>query len=676
MEPTNPGFGSAVKGASAMDDIFQRAARVGVETQYWDAFGRLCKVEPEVLSRLLDALGEDETTVPQRILPRAAVVRGDCIPNIRLNAAEGLPFAWEIFSDRKIAEGEGTSPVVTLRPDLPHGVFRLRVTVKGSQGSLSEEMPLIVCPAQAYQGDPSGPRRMWALAVQLYAVRSLRNWGHGDFSDLVALIDLAADLGASSVGLNPLHCLFDDRMEEPSPYFPNTRLFLNPLYIDVEAIPEFPGVEFAGLDEKLAQVRGHSIIDYQGVAEAKMRALKLAHEAFCKRGSLERRNAFDLFRESHPLPLTRFACFEFLRRKFAGPWWEWPEQWRRADAKSLALLRRDEQADIGFFEFVQWVAHEQLERCQARARARGMPIGLYLDIAVGVRSDGFDAWCDQDAVLAGMAVGAPPDNLNSLGQNWGLAGFNPLGLEHRQFEPFRRLLQAAMHFAGAVRLDHVLGLQRLFLIPHGIPARQGTYIRLPFGALLAITALESGQNHCLVVGEDLGTVPENFRERLMDWGIWSYQVMLFERTSGGGFADPESYRENALVTFATHDMPTFAGWRTHRDLAVKRALNIDPGESDEDRHRALEAMGQALTRRGIEASDFAAVARYLADTPSQLVIISMEDLLAVSEQVNLPGTVDEHPNWRQPLPVQLEDLRSHEGLASIADIMRSAGRGI
>ena len=233
-----------------------------------------------------------------------------------------------------------------------------------------------------------------------------------------------------------------------------------------------------------------------------------------------------------------------------------------------------------------------------------------------------------------------------------------------------------MRYAGAVRLDHVLGLQRLFLIPHGMPATKGTYIRLPFTALLATIALESVQNQCLVIGEDLGTVPENFRQTFADWGIWSYQVMLFERTHGGAFADAESYRENALVTFATHDMPTFAGWRGYRDLTVKRALNIDPGELDADRQRALDAIGQALARRGITATDFAAVAKYLADAPSRLVVLSMEDLLAVKEQVNLPGTVDEHPNWRQPLPVELEQLRDHEGLTSIADVMRAAGRSL
>jgi 4-alpha-glucanotransferase len=655
-----------------MEDIFQRAARIGVETEYWDGLGQLHNIEPEVLSRLLNALAKNESG-SKALLPRWLVMRGNSIPDVRLDAPEGLPLHWEIFSDRTIAEGQGGSPHVSLPAGVPRGIYRLRVRMAPSQGQTSAETPLIVCPHQAYQGEPSAPRRMWALAVQLYGVRSQRNWGHGDFSDLLALINLAADLGASGVGLNPLHACFDDHPREPSPYFPSSRLFLNSLYIDVEAIPEFPGIKAAGLEEKLAELRNKNAIDYRGTAEAKLLGLRLAHASFLTGASPERRSSFERFLASHPLPIARFACFEFLRRKFARPWWEWPDEWRRGDKSALERLRRKE-ADIGFFEFVQWVAHEQLECCQARARARGMPIGLYLDIAVGARSDGFDAWCDQDAVLAGMAIGAPPDNLNGSGQNWGLAGFNPVGLEQQCFEPFYRLLRAAMQYAGAVRLDHVLGLQRLYLIPHGIAASAGTYIRLPFHALLATAALASVQNQCLVIGEDLGTVPENFRATLADWGIWSYQVMLFERTADGGFAAPESYRENALVTFATHDLPTFAGWQAHHDLAIKRALNMNPGESDSERSRALASLREALGRHGIEASSFAAVAKYLADTPSRLLVISMEDLLEVREQVNLPGTVDEHPNWRQPLPVAIEELRNHQGLTAIAGIMRSKGR--
>jgi 4-alpha-glucanotransferase len=405
-----------------------------------------------------------------------------------------------------------------------------------------------------------------------------------------------------------------------------------------------------------------------------MRALELAYKVFRRQGSGERRRAFDRFRQARGSALVRFACFEWLRRKFGHPWWEWPQEWRKPEQHTFAALGRTEAASTGFFEFVQWVAHEQLDRCRAKCRERGLPLGLYLDIAVGVCSDGFDAWCDQDAVLTGMAVGAPPDVLNTAGQNWGLAGFNPAGLEDRQFEPFRRMLQESMRYAGAIRLDHVLGLKRLYLIPHGAQASQGAYIRFPFEAMLAVAALSSIEHRCIVVGEDLGTIPENFRETLADWGIWTYQVMLFERAGNGAFFAPESYRENALVSFGTHDVATFAGWKDQHDLAVKRALGIDPGETNEQRQGALEALRHALRQRGLETPDFASVAKYLADTPSRLLVISMEDVLGMRDQVNLPGTTSEHPNWRQRLPVLLEDLENQAGLTSTADTMRSAGR--
>ena len=379
---------------------------------------------------------------------------------------------------------------------------------------------------------------MWALAVQLYGVRSSGNWGHGDFSDLLTLIDLAADLGASGIGLNPLHALFDDRAHEASPYFPNSRLFLNPLYIDVAAVPEFPGLRAAGLAEEIERLRDNSIVDYHGVANAKTRALKLAYQSVSGAGTRQDARPSIVSDSSVAPSLARFACFEVMRRKFVGPWWEWPDEWRRVDDEAIERLRRSAPADVGFIEFVQWIAHEQLDLCRARARARNLPIGLYLDVAVGVRNDSFDAWCDQDAVLSGTAVGAPPDILNTAGQNWGLAGFNPVGLEDRQFDPFCRMLRASMHYAGAIRLDHVLGLKRLYIIPHGMRAIQGAYIRFPFEALLAVAALASVEHRCIVIGEDLGTVPDNFRETLADWGMWSYQVMLFERRLGRDFCRP------------------------------------------------------------------------------------------------------------------------------------------
>jgi 4-alpha-glucanotransferase len=657
-----------------MDRNLERAAFWGIQTQYQDGLGYLRTVEPEVLSRLLGAIAPNGESAA-RMLPRTIVVRGqrDCI--VRLAASDGLALRWEISSQRKVAEGSDISPLLTLPQGLPIGILRLRVTATTPAGHLIEEASLIVCPYRASQGAESAPQRMWALAVQLYGVRSARNWGHGDFTDLLALVDLAADLGASGVGLNPLHALFDDRPSEPSPYFPNSRLFLNPLYIDLEAVPEFPGLRAAGLEASIGRLRSESMVDYAAVVDAKMRALRLAHASFRQSGSCKRRLAFDLFRRTRGALLARFACFEVLRRRFNRPWWEWPPPWRRVDEGALDHFRRTEETDVGFFEFVQWLAHDQLDRCRARARERGLPIGLYLDIAVGVRRDGFDAWCDQDAILPGMAIGAPPDALSRSGQDWGLAAFNPVALQDRQFEPYRRMLQASMQYAGAIRLDHVLGLKRLFLVPDGVRPERGVYIRCPFEALLAVTALSSVESECVVVGEDLGTVPEDFRETLADWGLWSYQVMLFERSASGDFRPPESYRENAVVTFATHDLPTYAGWREKRDIGVRQALGMEPGESREQRQAAFDALSEALARRGIEAAGFASVGKFLAETPSRLLIVSMEDLVGVPDQVNLPGTIDNHPNWRRRLPVALEGLNHHDGMLVVAQSMTSAGRG-
>src|SRR5262249_27680798 len=232
----------------------------------------------------------------------------------------------------------------------------------------------------------------------------------------------------------------------------------------------------------------------------------------------------------------------------------------------------------------------------------------------------------------------------------------------------------SMRYAGAIRLDHVLGLNRLFLVPDGVSAEEGAYLRYALDALLAVTVLSSVETGCIVIGEDLGTVPEDFRETLADWGLWSYQVMLFERLAGGDFCPPESYREMALVTFATHDLPTYAGWREKHDLAVKRTLGVASGETDDERQGALSALSRALAQRGLEAGTFASVARYLAEAPSRLLVISIEDLLGEKEQTNIPGTIDEHPNWRRRLPVAVEDLKHQAGVIAVADAMRSAGR--
>ena len=632
-------------------DLYTKAKNLGIQTEFLDGQGHRHVTDAEALKIILDAL---PVRKPYRFLKQAVVIRSGRPARTELSHAATFPLRWKIVAGLKvIAVGETHDRVIGWPADLPVGSYRLYLT---DASSFTEEAPLIVASPSAFDGDFD---RCWLLAVQLYGVRSTRNWGIGDFTDLAGLIELAGHLGADGVGLNPLHALFDDRPADCSPYSPNSRLFLNALYIDVEKLPEFQRGIFATSSKDIARLRASDTVDYIGVAELKWRALRLAFEAFKAGANNARRQDFEKFRAERAPLLSRFACFEVLRHKFNKPWWEWPEEWRKPDDVKFARLRAGtDAAEIEFVEFVQWTADRQLQSCRDLAARRGMKVRLYLDVAVGVQADGFDAWNEQVAISRHLAVGAPPDSLNTSGQNWGLAGFNAAGLEIKSFEPYRDMLRASMRYAGAIRLDHVLGLKRLYLVPHGFAADNGVYVQMPFEALLAATALESVAHRCVVIGEDLGTVPEGFREQIADWGIWSYQVMMFERDDQGKFRDIDHYAPNALVTFNTHDLSTYAGWRSFSDLALKRSLGIDPGESDDARWHALALLTDVLRHHGIDRHDLNAVVGFLARTRSRLLAISLEDLLGVIDQPNIPGTVNEHPNWRQRLPLAIDEIAS------------------
>jgi 4-alpha-glucanotransferase len=520
-----------------------------------------------------------------------------------------------------------------------------------------------VAPERAFGGDFD---RGWLLAVQLYSVRSNRNWGIGDFTDLADLVRLAKQLGADGVGLNPLHVLFDDHPADCSPYSPNSRLFLNPLYIDVEAIPEYSADLVPDAAATAARLREGDRVPYADMAALKWLALRAAFNSFVTSASGVRRNQFDAFRVDRAPLLSRFACFEVLRHRFTGPWWEWPPEWRQPDATKCAELRNGpDKREVEFVEFVQWTADSQLHAAKELAGQLGMRVGLYLDVAVGVQSNGFDAWNEQTAISRHLAVGAPPDVLNTVGQDWGLAGFNAGGLEAQSFVPFADMLAASMRHAGAIRIDHVLGLKRLYLVPRGFKPDNGAYVQMPFEALLGAVARESAAHKCIVIGEDLGTVPEGFRETMQDFGIWSYLVMMFERDDAGHFRNIDYYRPNALVTLNTHDLCTYAGWRSFSDLKMKLSLGLDPGENDQARWDALGALDEILRQNGINANDLYSVLAFLSRTPSRLLAVSMEDLLGVIDQPNIPGTIDEHPNWRQRLPVTLDKIAAKVNLAAL-----------
>lgn len=530
---------------------------------------------------------------------------------------------------------------------------------------------------RAYQ---CGDRRLWGLAVQLYALRSSRNWGHGDFGDLAALIDGLAPMGCSTIGLNPLHALFLDRPEDASPYSPNSRVFLNPLYIAIDRVPDCPDAASLNIAAKLADVRAADEIRYADVAALKLSALRAGYLRFRDDMRSERRGDFETFRAEGGAALQRFAAFEVLRRRFGRtPWWEWPAAWRQPASSAITQLFDDARSgtdcddDPLFSVYLQWLAARQLQHCQQRARRQGMPLGLYIDLAVGVDPAGADAWSAQDDMLTGVSVGAPPDEYNPAGQNWGLTSYNPQALIASRGEPLRRMLDATMRHAGAIRIDHVLGLMRLYLIPRGATAADGAYVNYPFALLLDTIVDESLRRRCVVIGEDLGTVPEGFREALARRGLWSYQVMLFEREQGGSFRHPSHYRADALTTFNTHDLPTFAGWMAGHDLRTKRALTLDPGESEDARAQARQMLTEAVgSMEG--GPGFTGVAAFLARTPARLVMVALEDVLGLQDQVNIPGTTSEHPNWRRRMPVDVDALAHHEGLTSVATVFAQAGR--
>ncbi|WP_407193877.1 4-alpha-glucanotransferase [Bradyrhizobium sp. STM 3566] len=639
-------------------DLLAQARIKGVQSEFIDALGKLRVTAPEALKSILEALPQKRV---YRFASGPVVVRALGHPRTELASIGTPPLQWKILGNGNvIAQGETREPVIAWPAGLPLGYHRLTLT---DAAGVTEEVPMIVAPERAFGGDFD---RGWLLAVQLYSVRSDRNWGIGDFTDLAGLVRLAKQLGADGVGLNPLHVLFDDRPADCSPYSPNSRLFLNPLYIDVEAIPEFSADLVPDAAATAARLREGDRVPYADMAALKWLGLRAAFDSFVTSASQARRKAFDGFRAARAPLLSRFACFEVLRHRFNAPWWEWPSEWQRPDeAKCTELRNGPGKREIEFVEFVQWTADSQLHAAKELASQLGMRVGLYLDVAVGVQSNGFDAWNEQKAISRHLAVGAPPDVLNTIGQDWGLAGFNAGGLEAQSFVPFADMLAASMRHAGAIRLDHVLGLKRLYLVPRGFKPDNGAYVQMPFEALLAAVACESAAHKCIVIGEDLGTVPEGFREMMQDFGIWSYLVMMFERDDAGHFRNVDHYRPNALVTLNTHDLCTYAGWRSFSDLKMKRSLGLDPGENDQARWDALGRLDEILRQNGIGANDLYSVLAFLSRTPSRLLAVSMEDLLGVIDQPNIPGTIDEHPNWRQRLPVALDKIASKIDLAAL-----------
>jgi 4-alpha-glucanotransferase len=682
------------------------AERLGIAASYRDQEGQTQTVPERTKSALVAAFGirPDDPQAVDEALGRAAwappvlVLREDEPFRVPLT----IPSEWhdaelEWFLTREDGRTDSAATVLARRPvesgrwvlDLPHdlgrGYHALDIRLAGSAGEGVVETTLIIVPRRAYWPPAmEHGARLWGIAVQLYALRSPRNWGIGDFTDLRELMEWAGRVGAATIGINPLHALFLDDPGHISPYSPSSRSFINPLYIDVEATEEFRAspeaqalLNVPSFSDRLEHARHAELVDYSTVTALKRAAFEAMHRTFRARTGSEgdrRRDALERFRVDQGEPLQRFVLFQALREHMGKrditlrDWRRWPAPLRDPASPEAQAFAEENEESVAFFAYLQWEAQAQLAACVAAGKYAGLPVGLYLDLAVGTDAAGADTWAAPHLVANGATIGAPPDNYNRKGQNWGLPPLNAAALRQHAYKPFADLLRANMVRAGALRIDHVLGLMRLFWIPEGCPPTEGAYVSYPFDDLIGIVALESHRNRCLVIGEDLGTLPDGFQDKMRAAGLLSYCLLYFERDHHGRFKPPSHYPADALVSLGTHDLPTVWGFWSRRDLAEKERIGVYPdstaaAKAREMRHEEIEGLIEALQRERLlrpgqrrDLVPLEAVLHFIARTPSRLLMIGVEDLIGVEDQPNLPGTVNEHPNWRRRLPMTLEQI--------------------
>jgi 4-alpha-glucanotransferase len=704
----------------------------GITSQYWDNFGRRHRTSQATYRDLLSAMGvpwEDPQSLDEEIArrclgpwgallapvqiikpapaparatvrvwspgpepPAAAVVSGELV------GEAGQRHRWETRlqpgprpRSHAVPGGFRLALKLPLPAPLELGYYDLALTVRSGGREESGRSRLIAAPPRVYA--PAWleeGRRAWGFNLPLYALKSRANWGVGDFADLMAVIRWAGPLGAAFVGVNPLHALGGRGLADPSPYSPTSRIFLNPLYLSLEAAPEMadsqPARELLASPEfqaAKARLVADALVPYGEVHRLKGRVLELLYQTFCEvhgppeMAATPRGREFAQFVAAGGESLARFGRFSALADHCEqGDWRRWPESYQHPESPAVAEFARQHLREVRFFQYGQWLAATQRGQvCQA-AQEQGLPFTLYEDLALGAYPGGFDTWAHQELFARGLAIGAPPDAFNPKGQNWGLPPLIPERLRHSGYQLFIDTLRANTPPGGMLRMDHVMGLFRLLWIPRGVEAARGAYVNYPARELLAILALESVRRQALIIGEDLGTVPPRIRRDLGKSGVFSYRVFYFERDGHGHFLPPEGYPARAMATVTTHDLPTLAGFWQGHDLDLRRSLDLYPearlAEADaaargQDRrlllsdleHRGLLPDAAAYEPDAGGACPRAvreAVLEYLAQSASALMEVRLEEVFGVPEQQNLPGTRQEHPNWRLKLPLTLEQM--------------------
>ena len=703
-------------------EVLERlASAAGIAHDWWDLAGHRHVVGADTRHALLAAMGLGASSTGEardrlvelgdarerRPLPPMVVARAGSRANVAIAVGDGrtrsraaLRLRHEDGSEQVVsvafdelpmdvvtaADGRPVSRRILALPSLPTGYHALQFD-DDADGACR----VVVAPERCHlpAALTEGGRR-FGLTAHLYALRRRGDQGIGDLTTLAQLAETTARAGGSVVGINPLHALFAEDRERASPYHPSDRRFLDPIYVDLERVPDLadPGdarsllARYARRAEELS-ARNH--VDYDAVWELKKAVLDACFAHF------ERRPASDplvvefaRFVDGGGRPLQRFAIFEAIAATHPRePWHRWPGELRRPDTAGVASFAARHARRVRFALYLQWLAERQLAAAAGHARASGLALGFLRDLALGAAPDGAECWANPGAYARGVSIGAPPDPFSPSGQVWNLPPPNPEAMAASACAGLRELLATNMRHAGALRIDHVMALSRLFWIPDGATAAEGAYVRYPLDALLGVLALESSRAGCLVVGEDLGTVPEGLRERLAAADVLSYRVLWFER-DGTGFADPSRYPVKAAACVSTHDLPTVAGWWTGADIDEKQALDLvtaDAATSERAERRASkEALAAALARAGADhgasidgstphdVAITAAIHRFVGTTPSVLALIQADDLAGETTAVNLPGIDRLRANWRRKLSVAVEGLwRTEAGRQAIAD---------
>lgn len=674
------------------------AGRAGLAVDWIDANGRAQKVSPAVLRSVLTGLGHPAGTAQEidaSLLQLQQDQQDHRLPPLitaDVGVSVDLSRYFEGSTPCEIRLDDGATLNLKLDADarLPG-----MVPVGYQHVSIQDQhFTLAVAPARCYSvadavDDPTP--RAWGLSAQLYALRRPGDGGFGDTQALEELARTAGERGADALAISPTHAMFSSDTGRYSPYSPSSRLFLNSLYAAPGTIlgerALRTAIDATGLTNQLRHLEDQPLVDWPVAAEAKQKILRALYDGF-NQGEHPLHEDFASFRHSSGEALENHCRFEALQAERAArgeslDWREWPEQWRNPRSPTLARFAEENADEIGFYAFCQWLIARCLERAQSAAKSSGMGIGLIADLAVGADGAGSQAWSRQDELLASLTVGAPPDILNRSGQGWGISAFSPEGLVRNGFRAFIEMLRANFAHAGGLRIDHVMGLQRLWVIPNGAPPTDGAYLYYPLDDLLRLLALESHRHQAIVLGEDLGTVPDGLREKLSARAILGMRVLLFEQDNTH-FKPILDWPDNALATTSTHDLPTLNGWWHGHDIDWNARLNLIDSHTEMDwrRHREREREGlrhvlnqdpQNFREEHRETDQVLdASVRFLGHTRAPLVLLPLEDALGIDEQANLPGTIDTHPNWRRRLPCESQALLDGPDAARRLEILACA----